>query len=171
MTELITRLLALAERAVHKALIYDCSDPEDRYICRELQELRELVQQRADGPTDEEILMTYQHAVSSKVESIVQSTGGYQGTLREHAAVTLAGLHAVLARWGCPAITPIPLSERLPTAKDCDAEGRCWAVAKYLPHGIEWTRAKATDKKHFTTFYRYWLPHHALPAPTTQEAS
>jgi hypothetical protein len=108
MTELITRLPALAERAVDKALIYDCSDPEDRYIYRELQELRELVQQRADGPTDEKILMTYQYAVSSKVESIVQSTGGYQGTLREHAAVTLAGLHAVLARWGCSAIEPVP---------------------------------------------------------------
>jgi len=29
----------------------------------------------------------------------------------------------VLARWGRPTITPIPVSERLPGAEDCDAEG------------------------------------------------
>jgi hypothetical protein len=33
---------------------------------------------------------------------------------------------AVLARWGRPAIQPVPVSERLPGSEDCDAEGRCW---------------------------------------------
>jgi hypothetical protein len=45
MTDLITRLLALAEKAVDEALQLDYGDPEDRYIYRELQELRQLVQQ------------------------------------------------------------------------------------------------------------------------------
>jgi len=33
--------------------------------------------------------------------------------------------HAVLARWGRPTITPIPVSERL-GPEDCDAEGKGW---------------------------------------------
>ena len=50
MNDLITRLLALAEKAVDEALQLDYGDPDDRYIYRELQELRQLVQQRAEGP-------------------------------------------------------------------------------------------------------------------------
>jgi hypothetical protein len=44
MTDLLTRLLALAELAVSEALEFDYGDPEDRYIWRELQELKPLVQ-------------------------------------------------------------------------------------------------------------------------------
>ena len=55
-----------------------------------------LAQPGAEGPTDEELLMTYQHAVSAKVESIIQLTGTYAG-MNDLAAATLAGLHAVLA--------------------------------------------------------------------------
>lgn len=66
-----------------------------------------------EGPTDEELLITYQHAVSNQVESIIQSTGTYAG-MDDLAAATLAGLHAVLARWGRPAIKPVPVIERLP---------------------------------------------------------
>jgi hypothetical protein len=43
MTDLLTRLLALAELAVSEALEFDYGDPEDRYIWRELQELKPLV--------------------------------------------------------------------------------------------------------------------------------
>lgn len=45
MTDPLTRLLALAELAVSEALELDYGDPEDRYIWRELQELKALVQQ------------------------------------------------------------------------------------------------------------------------------
>jgi hypothetical protein len=45
MTDLLTRLLALAELAVSEALELDYGDPEDRYIWRELQELKPLVEQ------------------------------------------------------------------------------------------------------------------------------
>lgn len=44
MTDLLTRLLALAELAVDEALEFDYGDLEDRYIWRELQELKPLVQ-------------------------------------------------------------------------------------------------------------------------------
>lgn len=43
MTDLLTRLLTLAELAVSEALEYDYGDPEDRHIWRELQELKPLV--------------------------------------------------------------------------------------------------------------------------------
>ena len=58
MNDLVTRLLLLAEKAVDEALQLDYGDPEDRYIYRELQELRQLVQQpvpvseRLPGPED-----------------------------------------------------------------------------------------------------------------------
>ena len=45
MADLLTRLLALAELAVTEALELDYGDPEDRYIWREMQELKALVQQ------------------------------------------------------------------------------------------------------------------------------
>jgi hypothetical protein len=40
---LIQRLLSLAELAVNEALDFEYEDPEDRYIWRELQELKQLV--------------------------------------------------------------------------------------------------------------------------------
>ena len=45
MTDLLTRLLALAELAVDEALQFEYGDPKDRHIWRELQELKPLVQQ------------------------------------------------------------------------------------------------------------------------------
>lgn len=119
-----------------------------------------------DRPTDwralcdEELLMTYQHAVSAKVESIIQSTGTYAG-MDDLAAATLAGLHAVLARWGRPAIEPVPVGERLPGPEDCDGCGNCW-----------WFRQATRDDFPFWWFgdgdntSTHWLPHHALPVPT-----
>ena len=47
---LLTRLLALAELAVDEALEFEYGDPEDRYIYRELQELKPLVRQALAQP-------------------------------------------------------------------------------------------------------------------------
>jgi len=51
--DLLTRLLALAELAVDEALEYDYGDPEDRYIWRELQELKPLAQRALITTTTE----------------------------------------------------------------------------------------------------------------------
>ncbi len=48
--ELIRRLVLLAELAVNEALEYDYGDPEDRYIWRELQKLKQLAKE-TDGQT------------------------------------------------------------------------------------------------------------------------
>ena len=43
--DLIQRLLLLAEQAVKEALDYEYGDLDDRYIWRELQELKQLVKE------------------------------------------------------------------------------------------------------------------------------
>ena len=45
--DLIRRLLSLAEQAVNEALDLEFEDPEDRYIWRELQELKQLAEKVA----------------------------------------------------------------------------------------------------------------------------
>jgi len=65
----------------------------------------------------------------------------------------------VLARWGTPAINPVPVSEPLPGAKDCDAEGRCWLTHVDVEPG--WV----LDSPEQCTNWTHWLPHWALPIP------
>jgi hypothetical protein len=72
------------------------------------------------------------------------------------------------ARWGRlakpepPTIAPIPMSERLPGPKDCDAEGCLWI----------WTSTEQWERIHGDSWalhsFTYWLPAHALPLPTTE---
>jgi hypothetical protein len=95
-----------------------------------------LAQPEPVAPTDEEIMAFWSEHCAGD---------GDAGILR-------------LARWGTPAIQPVPVSERLPGAEDCDAEGRCW-----------WHRYTPTKEWHLqrlrTGQYNHWLPHWALPAP------
>jgi hypothetical protein len=61
-----------------------------------------------------------------------------------------------------PTIEPVPVAERLPGAEDCDGCGNCW-----------WFRPATRDDFPFWWFgggdnvSTHWLPHHALPIPTT----
>lgn len=52
-SELIERLLSLAQMAVDQALELDYGDPEDRYIYRELNELKPLVRDALGQPPSE----------------------------------------------------------------------------------------------------------------------
>ena len=70
---------------------------------------------------------------------------------------------AVFARWGRLAIEPVPVSERLPGAEDCDAEGRCWCFNPVTSAGgIFWWSFEPLDYVEDAT---HWLPHWALPVP------
>jgi hypothetical protein len=75
-------------------------------------------------------------------------------------AQRLAGLRAVAAR---PTIQPVPVSERLPGAEDCDSEGRCWwefeGSDDYEPC---WTLRKMHGVPFDST---RWRPYWALPTP------
>jgi len=73
----------------------------------------------------------------------------------------LSGLRAV-ARWGRPAITPIPVSER-PWEREgfCDAEGRCWLSA----HAVGGHFWHLWPQQKWLPGTGYCLPHWALPIP------
>jgi hypothetical protein len=79
----------------------------------------------------------------------------------------VAFARAVLARWGRPAPEPVSVAERLPTAADCDADGRCWWFTPPAcgPHKIRpcWTLDSG-----FMEGDTHWLPHWALPVPQEQ---
>jgi hypothetical protein len=73
----------------------------------------------------------------------------------------VAFAHAILARWGRPAIQPVPVSERLPGPEDCDARGWCW----YWHPGEEcWEMVPVVTGT--LDEWTHWLPHHVLPIPT-----
>lgn len=73
-----------------------------------------------------------------------------------------------LARWGHLAIQPVSLSERLPGPKDCDEEGRCWYFfVDSVIGGCGWQMFNEEENEQLETSY-FWLPHYALPVPTTE---
>lgn len=62
-----------------------------------------------------------------------------------------------------PIPAPIPVSERLPGPKDCDAESCCW---RWNTIGRLWTRQQYARK--WYEFHSHWLPAHALPLPEVE---
>ena len=90
------------------------------------------------------------------------------------AAQDLPRVRAVLARWGRPAIEPVPVSERLPGPEDCDAEGECWwwhpdHKEDELSDGWMLLKPEWAEGRHDrddSPIHTHWLPHHALPVPS-----
>ena len=60
-----------------------------------------------------------------------------------------------------PAAVPVPASERLPGAEDCDEQGRCWMSTTATDPG--WV----LDYPERCTNWSHWLPANALPIPET----
>ena len=124
-----------------------------------------LTQPERQGPTDEELKAAYWEAFKKAAPCGADESW-------------LAGLRAV-ARWGAPAIQPVPVSERLPRPEDClgrpyeetDA-GYCWW---WFPEREEWWFVDAVIWRAGSycnctpISATHWLPHHALPVPQ-QEA-
>jgi hypothetical protein len=122
-----------------------------------------LAQPEPVAPTDEELEAT---ARAAEVQSMKKQCGltaltpdGIHAQLQEQ---RLAGLRAIAARWGRPAIEPIPVSERLPGPEDCDAGDCCWAYDK----NEKWLRVNYGVVK---SGWTHWLPHWALPIPRSEE--
>jgi hypothetical protein len=122
-----------------------------------------LAQPEPEGVSDKEILRCAQkHSVAYTFvggEVIYGVVEGYD--IRDD---VLKYARDLLARWGRPAIEPVPVSERLPGPEDCDAEGRCWwwivDQPGELPHWI-YCQLEVLSWTNFTA----WLPHWALPVP------
>jgi hypothetical protein len=79
-----------------------------------------------------------------------------------------------LQLWGSPPIEPVAVSERLPGPEDCDAEGRCWWFMSAHSVGIfrqssSWCLGKRVAEDF--GIWTHWLPHWALPVPTSQETA
>jgi hypothetical protein len=85
------------------------------------------------------------------------------GDAEARAAQDLPRIRAALARWGRPAIEPVPVSERLPGEGDCDPSFQCWwftpSEEKWILWPIKWVGPECS----------HWLPHYALPIPTFTE--
>jgi len=72
------------------------------------------------------------------------------------------GWQAALARFGRPAIEPVPVSDP-PEPEDCDEEGRCWG---WLNADDGWNLYPVG----YLPWWAYWLPHWALPVPVVEGA-
>jgi len=102
-------------------------------------------QPKPQGPTDSEMQDLALHCVkgNKSVEWVIQEA---------------------LARWGRPAIEPVPVSGRLPGPEDCDDQGRCWMCGKV---DGDW-RLISIDNPGVPQLkyaFSHWLPHWVLPVP------
>ncbi len=68
-----------------------------------------------------------------------------------------------LARWGRPAIEPVPMSERLPRPENKTTDDECWF---WDPISGCWFLLPGPP---LNDHYTHWLPHHALPVPRSEE--
>jgi hypothetical protein len=132
-----------------------------------------LAQPEPEVPTDEEILaLSQEHGVSYTTLNGGVIYGRREGYDMRDDVLSLA--RAVLARWGRPSIEPVPVSERLPTEADCDAERMCWwwhpdHKEDEFTDGWMLLKPEWAGGHHDTDdspSYTHWLPHWAMPIPT-----
>ena len=78
---------------------------------------------------------------------------------------------AALARWGRPAVEPVPVSERLPKDSDCgwwpnEKKPECYQWC-WLWDGSKWERCQVEHMLgcKLPDVFTHWLPHWALPVP------
>jgi hypothetical protein len=142
--ELVSEIQAL-RRAVADEV--GCSSPEPSVIARAL---ALLAQPEPQGPSYRDVL-----ALRDELDA-----DGY-GTVD-----LVAFAHAVLARWGRPAIEPVPVNKCRPGPEDCDANGIVWAWDSGC---LRWDTAFWDAAFPSDTDITHWLPHWALPVPQ-QEA-
>jgi hypothetical protein len=119
------------------------------WLTRAADLLDRLAQPEAEGPTDDD-------AVAACPFDSFHEPAEHHGWW--------SAIEWAEQRYARPTITPISVSERLPGAEDCDANGRCWA---WNPESLWWDywlpkfiNMNADDP------YTHWLPFHALPLPS-----
>ena len=117
-----------------------------------------LAQPEPQGPTNDELI---QLAIDTRLYRF-QATAGdpVQYEMTEQQVHAFA--RAVLARWGRPAIEPVPVSERWPEFSDCNSFEEVWAFNPVLDH---WKLTRINRSIH-----THWLPHWALPVPGVEGA-
>ena len=120
-----------------------------------------LAQPEPVGPTDDALMAAARAAVDTYPRA--SELPYFMDPAATEYEPMLLALRAAAAM-GRPAITPIPVSERLPGEGDCDAEGRCWLWVTegydFLGRWVLVHRLNTRDGE-----YTHWLPAHALPLP------
>jgi hypothetical protein len=113
-----------------------------------------LAQPEPQGPTDEELWEAYDQMDGAPED---------WAWVRDYAS-------AVLARWGRPAVEPVPVAER-PWEREgwCDADEKCWwgRPSEELCNS-DWFLATRAEVEEFCDCFPpvVSLPHWALPVPT-----
>jgi hypothetical protein len=82
-------------------------------------------------------------------------------------------IRSALDRWGTATPQPVPVTDRLPEAGDCDAEGRCWWLHIGEDGLGDWFQRAPYPSATSYAFFRmtHWLPAHALPLPSGEVES
>jgi hypothetical protein len=158
-----------AARARDMPLDYHSASLDD--VIRQVDALMELrsklAQSEPVGPTFAEIMELAEDFFTFRGNSHGESFFATDLTAKtDPAQASEAFARAVLERWGRPASAPIPISERLPVAEDCDAGGRCWFSSRLNANG-RWNLEDRTSGLN-SRWYSHWLPHWALPLPEAE---
>lgn len=138
---------------------WQCETSDDRYTELIRKARAALAAPQQGAPSDEELTLTYAYAVARAV-------GGRRGpySSEDAEAAQLAGLRAVLTRYGTTHPAPVAVAERLPGKEDLDPNAYCW-----LWDGNSWERSNTIlvlpEGRCVDT---HWLPHWALPLPEAQ---
>jgi hypothetical protein len=153
--------------ADYKAL---CAD-----LTREVEGLYEVIQEMGCGWISPESEAIIARSYSALAETGPQPTDGeiseyWIEFFPEYGSTDpIAWANAVLSRWGSQTPKPIPLSERLPEATDCDGQGRCWIFRYENPEckGLfEWEyRVLDLSTDDWLPPVMCWLPYYSMPFP------
>lgn len=120
-----------------------------------------LAQPEPQGPTDEELLKLIADKLGYELTLKVDFQEVY-GSTEEMVSL----LRVVLARWGRPAIEPVPVSER-PWEREgwCDANQKCWVWNEGNCRWWEFIDSRMISFSHDD--YTHCLPCWALPVPNS----
>ena len=116
-------------------------------------------------PTDEEIRTLADFDADFDCYETTDESGNVGDAWECSDSQLLDFARAVLARWGQPAVTPIPVSERLPGPEDCDADGRCWLLYRSASMKMTPVWSLVQSRSIFDGPYTHWLPANDLPVP------
>jgi len=171
-----TNYRALCAVLTAALLDWQCETGDDRYAAL-INRARALLDQPV-APTDEELLRMAASAIEPfQHESSGIAIGEYEPeterAIEVYGSELIDFARAVLARWGTPAIQPVPVSERWPDPKECDAEGGCWwwhPGHKEDDFGDGWILlnpkwAVGRRDSDDSLIYTHWLPANALHHP------
>lgn len=121
-----------------------------------------LAEPAQEGPTDEELLSLDQLRDTWNAQADAANSWDELGVDE----IIWWAQRQALARWGRPAPQPVQVSERLPGAEDCDAEGRCWIHMPDIGTAPSW---RLVDPREIGPYHTHWLPANALPIPSESD--